>query len=96
MLNTIINAIQNRQVLMFTYSGLVRVVEPHAVGVSTTGKDVLRCFQTAGGHVVPGHEWDFCVLSKIYGLQITGQNFTGNRPGYKRNDRNMSFIYKQL
>ena len=29
MLNTIVNAIRNRQVLTFTYSGLVRVVEPH-------------------------------------------------------------------
>lgn len=96
MLNMIINAIQNRQVLTFTYSGLVRVVEPHAVGVSTTGKDVLRCYQTAGGHVTPGHEWDFCVLAKIHGLQLTGQSFVGNRPGYKRDDPYMRHIYKQL
>lgn len=96
MLNTIVNAIRNRQVLTFTYSGLVRVVEPHAVGVSTSGNDVLRCYQTAGGHVTPGHEWDFCILSKIRGLQPTGQKFAGNRPGYKRNDRGMRVIYEQL
>lgn len=96
MLNTIINAIRNRQVLMFTYSGLIRVVEPHAVGVSTAGNDVLRCYQTGGGHVTPGHEWDLCTLSKIRGLQLTGQNFTGNRPGYKREDAHMRFIYAQL
>jgi len=96
MLNTIINAIRNRQILTFTYSGLVRVVEPHAVGVSTTGNDVLRCYQTAGGHVSPGHEWDFCILSRIRRLQPTGQQFTGSRPGYKRNDAHMRFIYEQL
>lgn len=96
MLNTIINAIRNRQVLTFTYSGLVRVVEPHAVGVSTKGNDVLRCYQIAGSHVTPGHEWDFCILSKIRGLQSTGKNFTGNRPDYKRNDPHMRFIYEQL
>ena len=96
MLNAIINAIRNRQVLTFTYSGLVRVVEPHAVGMSSAGNDVLRCYQTAGGHVVPGHEWDFCLLSKIRGLQPTGQSFIGSRPGYKRDDAHMTLIYEQI
>ena len=34
MLQIIISAIHNRQILSFYYDGLARVVEPHAVGIS--------------------------------------------------------------
>ena len=95
-LNVIIAAINNRQVLTFTYNGLARVVEPHAVGVSTAGNEVLRCFQTSGGHIIAGHEWDFCKLSDIRGLAANGHVFVGERPGYRRGDRNMTKIYAQL
>jgi hypothetical protein len=96
MLQAIINAIHERKVLAFTYDGLARVVEPHTVGVSRAGNDALRCFQTAGGHVTPGHEWDLCVLDKIVGLRETGDAFSGPRPGYKRGDKGMSTIYAEL
>lgn len=95
MRNTIIDAIKNRQMLSFTYSGLYRVVEPHAVGMSRAGNDVLRCFQIQGGHVTPGHEWDLCDLSKICHLTV-GQSFSGMRPGYARGDKHMVTIYAQL
>ena len=96
MLQVIIDAVRNRKVLSFTYSGYARVVEPHAVGVSRTGKDVLRCFQTQGGHVKPGHEWDFCEISKLSDVAATGQHFVGERPGYSRGDKHMTTIYAEL
>lgn len=96
MLQTIIDAIRNREVLSFTYDGFARVAEPHAVGVSTAGNNVLRCYQTQGGHVTPGHEWDFCNISKISGLQTTGQHFIGERPGYSRGDKHMTTIFAEL
>lgn len=42
MVLTIIDAVQNKRVLSFVYDGLARTVEPHAVGRSTAGNDVLR------------------------------------------------------
>lgn len=96
MLNVIINSIRQQEILEFKYSGLVRTVEPHAVGVSTTGKDVLSCYQIAGSHVTPGHDWDLCSLSKIEDLQRTGRKFSGPREGYRRNDSRMRHIYEQL
>lgn len=96
MLQTIIDAIHNRRVLAFTYSGIARVVEPHAVGVSRAGNDALRCFQTQGGHVTPGHEWDFCDLSQIIGLHATGDVFSGARPDYRKGDKHMKHIYAEL
>ncbi|WLH34339.1 hypothetical protein PSH79_20750 [Pseudomonas sp. FP2196] len=96
MKQTIIDAINNNQVLTFTYSGIPRVVEPHAVGLSRTGKEVLRCFQTYGGHVTPGHEWDLCELNKIYDLEISGATFHASRPGYRRGDSHMTDIFAEL
>jgi len=96
MLQTIINAIRNREYLSFTYSGLRRVVQPAAVGVSTAGTDVLRCYQTAGGHIRPGHEWDLCDLSKISNLSTTGERFAGEPPQYRRGDKGMISIYAEL
>jgi hypothetical protein len=95
-LDTIVLAINNRQVLSFTYGGLARVAEPHAVGISRAGNYVLRCFQIEGGHVTAGHEWDLCEVSKIENLILTGQTFIGERPGYRRGDKHMTVIDAEL
>ena len=95
-LDIIINAINSRHILKFTYSGLSRLVEPHAVGVSRAGNDSLRCYQIAGAHIKPGHEWDFCNLSEIVGLVDTGTSFSGPRPGYVKGDAHLTTIYAQL
>ena len=49
MLDTLTAAIRDRRYISFTYNGLTREAQPAALGVSRTGKDVLRCYQTAGG-----------------------------------------------
>ena len=92
----LINAIHGRECLSFTYSGLQRVVQPVAVGISLAGNDVLRCYQIAGGHVTQGHDWDLVDLSKITGLRTTGERFHFNPPGYRRGDKGMTTIYAQL
>ncbi|OIQ92250.1 hypothetical protein GALL_258460 [mine drainage metagenome] len=96
MLQTIITAVQNKEVLSFTYEGYTRVVEPHAVGVSTAGHKVLRCFQVGGHHEKQNHNWDLVLLSKIVGLSATGQRFSSERLGYKGGDKGMITIYAQL
>ena len=96
MLQTIINAIHAYKVLSFTYSGIARVVEPHAVGISLAGNDVLRCYQTHGGHIKPSHEWDLCEISKISNLRETGDVFANAQPGYRKGDKGMTRIYAEL
>jgi hypothetical protein len=96
MLQTIISAIRNREVLSFTYSGIHRVVHPAAAGMSSAGNDSLRCYQVQGGHVTPGHEWDFCTISEISNLRTTGQHFASEPPGYKKGDRHLHPIYAEL
>lgn len=96
MLQTIIDAIRNHQVLAFSYSGLDRVVEPHTVGISRAGHQILRCYQIQGGHVSLGHDWDLCELGKMRDLRVTGDTFLNPRTGYKRGDRHMTRIYAEL
>jgi len=96
MLQTIINAIRNREVLSLTYKGIPRIVEPHTVGVSTKGNDVLSCYQTHGDHTKDGHEWDLLTVEKITNLSKTGDSFVGTRPKYSRNDSRMVKIYAEL
>jgi hypothetical protein len=96
MLNLFIQAINSKQTVEFEYKGLIRTVEPHAVGATSKGNSVLRCFQVHGGHTNAGHDWDLCSLSKIRSPRLTGQTFMGPRNGYKRDDSQMVTIYAQL
>ena len=96
MLNTLIAAIRERKYISFTYSGPPREAEPTAVGVSLAGNDVLRCYQTAGGHVTPGHEWDLCDLSQMLNVTVLDKTFQVDPPGYKRGDKHMTTIYAEL
>lgn len=96
MKDTLIQAINQRNYISFSYSGLDREAQPAAVGVSRAGNPVLRCYQTAGDHVTPGHEWDLCELSKMGNLEILDKTFSSDPPGYKKGDRHMTHIYAEL
>lgn len=96
MLQTIVGAIHDRKILSFYYDGLERVVEPHAVGISRAGNDVLRCYQVQGKHVNSGHDWNLCDISKMSNLSMTGAVFDSARPGYKKGDKGMRHIYAEL
>lgn len=96
MRDVLVQAINERKCIAFTYSGLPREAQPAAVGISRAGNPVLRCYQTAGGHITPGHEWDLCELSKIVGLKVLNEEFSSNPPGYKKGDKGMSKIFAEL
>ena len=93
----ICDAITNRCVLEFTYRGHPRVVEPHAYGLSRASKEVIRCYQTGGtsssGTVPP---WRLMEVSQMQSLTVTEEHFEGERPGYKKGDRDMTTIFCEL
>lgn len=96
--HTIINAINNMEILSFTYKGNSRVVEPHAYGTGSDGNDLLRAYQTEGGHSSPGRltKWRLFEVKKIHNLSLTGEKFNGARHGYHRDDQAIDHIYAQL
>lgn len=96
MKDILIQAINERKYITFEYSGLEREAQPAAIGISSAGKPVLRCYQTAGGHITPGHEWNLCELSKIESLHVLNKTFLSDPPGYKKGDKGMSILFNEL
>lgn len=84
MIDTLINAIRERKEIEFTYSGLRRTGQPATIGVSTSGNEVLRIYQTVGGHVHPNHEWDLCYVSDLSNIRVTDSVFWSIRLGTER------------
>jgi predicted DNA-binding transcriptional regulator YafY len=88
----IIQAIQKKQRLRFSYHGRMRIVEPQCYGIGAKGTELLRAHQLEGG---PQPEPLFDV-SKIEDLVALNEFFTRPGPNYKRNDSAMKTIFRQL
>lgn len=85
---TLETAIRDRLVVMFTYDGLPRVVQPATYGRTTTGKLSLRACQVSGSsrrNTLPC--WELYTEAKMQDLTVTGQVFSRFAlPGYTRGD----------
>jgi hypothetical protein len=86
-----IAAIHARRRLAIRYSPGDRVIEPHAIGVGSSGQILIRAFQTecvsaSGKHV----NWKLLRLDRVELISDTEQVFAGPRPQYKRGDRAMT------
>jgi predicted DNA-binding transcriptional regulator YafY len=90
----ICSAIESKKVIRFYYKGGFRRVEPFCYGVSTTGNEVLRAYQT-GGYSESGNPigWKLFRVSEISNLTLTDEHFDGVRPGYNPDDSAMTTIY---
>jgi YD repeat-containing protein len=90
-------AVRSQRVLRLAYDGYERVVEPHAYGRDGAGRDVLRVWQLSGG---PGAAepsgWQLLRVDEVRGVSETGDAFPHHRPGYKRGDKEIPFLYAQL
>lgn len=93
----ITSAIENRNLLTFTYDGRPRTVEPHTYGVDSKGHMALRAFQVGGGSESGEYVgWKLFHVQEMHGLNIQPQTFSGARPGYKRGDKAFASIQAQL
>lgn len=91
------NALNKGVCLEIQYDGFSRIVEVHAVGISTAGNEVMRVWQVRGGSV--GGErtgWKMLRLSETLGLKLTDEKSLAPRPGYKQDDPHMTRIICQL
>lgn len=94
---SIASAIQNLQLLSFTYDGFSRVVEPHTYGIDTKGHPALRAYQVRGGSESGEYVgWKLFHVNEMRGLTVLSEHFAGARPKYKRGDSAFSTIHAQL
>lgn len=94
--STIREAIRDKRLLELRYHGYSRIVEPHAYGRDTSGDEILRCYQMAGGSE-SGERigWKLLKLKDVFSLHIAGADFVP-RPDYRRNDKAMEYMFCQL
>ena len=84
---TICDAVRSRRLLMFAYGGLVRVVEPHALGVNTAGHEALSAWLRPGySRTDPAGGWRMYLVDGISALQRLDDGFDGPRAGYNPGD----------
>ena len=101
-LDSIVDAIKNRQVVVIYYDGDepggrgLREIEPVCLGVSKAGNKVLRAWDSEGAshtgykgeQPLPG--WRLFRLDKILSNKPTGEVYNQPRPGYNFNgDKSM-------
>ena len=82
---TICSAILSKRLLEFCYRDeRVRLVEPHVVGMSSKGKEVLFgwCLPPSHGDTDEQAGWRTFLLSDIQKLVISAAVFPGARPGF--------------
>jgi hypothetical protein len=90
-------AITRRSLVMFEYGDLIRVVEPHRVGINSAGHPMLSGWLRAGySRSDPAGGWRNYLLSDMRGLQLLDAPFAGTRPGYSAHDPRMREVLCQL
>ncbi|MDT0641818.1 hypothetical protein RM553_03135 [Zunongwangia sp. F363] len=93
----IVNAIENGNLLEFTYHEHYRLVEPHRYGMFKSGNQILLAYQIKGTgekSEIPG--WKMFRVAEIKNLKISNSGFTGTRPGYETGKTDMELIYAEL
>jgi hypothetical protein len=93
----ICSAIRQRRVVLFEYGDLIRVVEPHRLGVNSAGYAVLSGWLRAGysrSDIAGG--WRTYLLCEMCAVQVLDAPFAGPRPGFSQLDPRMRKIYCEL
>ena len=90
-------AIQNCHLLVFTYDGFSRTVEPHTCGIDAKGHRALRAFQVGGGSESGEYVgWKMFHVDEMFSLSESPRSFGGPRPGFKRGDSAFRVITVEL
>jgi hypothetical protein len=91
------SAITRRSLVMFEYGDLIRVVEPHRVGINSAGHEMLSAWLRAGySRSDPAGGWRNYLVGDIHALQVLDAPFAGTRPGYAAHDQRMAQVYAEL
>ena len=94
---TMVEALNGRKTLSIHYKGLPRVIEVHAVGVTTAGNPCMRVYQTDGISEhgdLPG--WRMMTLDNVSDIEDLGIAAPVPREGYRRGDKGMIVIFEEL
>lgn len=90
-------AIAERQLVMLTYAGVVRVVEPHLHGLTTAGHEALSAWMRPGwSRVDPEGGWRMFRLDGIESVQLLPEHFPGARADFNPDDPHFLEVFCRL
>jgi hypothetical protein len=95
--STALEALQSGRCLELRYDGFNRLVEVHAVGVSTADNPCMSVYQVEGGSV-SGERMGFKTMTfdKAFTAYVSDTPSAAPRPGFVRNAKGMKVIYAQV
>jgi len=86
-------AIQERRLVRFTYSGGQRTVEPHLLGVNQQGHTSLSAWFVSGvSESGTGPGWRLYLVDTMSEVELLDEQFTAPRPQYNPDDVRMRQI----
>jgi len=90
------SAIRSRRIIEFYYHGGYRTVEPFCLGVVISGgadNESLVCYQIGGfSELREVVGWKLYRASEMEDMEISNEQFSGDRPGYDPNEIDMAVI----
>lgn len=90
-------AIAERQLVMLTYAGVVRVVEPHLHGLTTAGHEALSAWMRPGwSRADPDGGWRMFRLDIADALTRLPERFAGARPDFNPDDPHFVEVFCAL
>ncbi|MDK2928622.1 MAG: hypothetical protein PWP73_208 [Methanococcus sp.] len=73
------SAIKCKRTVTFQYEGLPRVVEPHMIAITDTGKWILKEFQTWTFDSRNRPDWKFFSIPNIKDIIVMNKSFESKR-----------------
>ena len=89
-------AVRNRRIMVFSYKGKDRVVEPYAYGTGHHHQEIIKGYQTGGKSENPLPGWGVFPISEIKDLKITKTTFSVLQSDYQKDDKTFVNIYCEL
>lgn len=93
------DSLERKKQVTVDYNGGDRVIEVHAIGMSTSGNPVARVYQVSG-HTEEGEPqgWKMMRLDRMQSDYIfpLSSKSSGPREGYQRNDKGMDYVFREL
>lgn len=97
MLEIVKQAIENRNLLEFTYQNQLRIVEPYTYGTNNRGKELLSAYQIAKETNASDRlGWKIFILDEINDLRILKNSFKAIRTEHNLDDLKMSCVFSTI
>jgi hypothetical protein len=92
----LVNAIQQKVIIVFTYEDKLREVEPYVYGINEAGHEVLSAYQVDGESRSKLPDWKTFHVDKMIGLHLTTYPIHPAGRGYNPNDKLFKTIFAKI